>query len=78
MIQKILSYLTLLVLVFSFAPQNTSASGDGYFVVTAYYSPLPNQKHYLKGNYEDEKRLNGQGIAGASGRPVFSGMLAAP
>jgi len=59
-------------------PQELFANDDNFFVVTAYYSPLPNQKHYLKGNYEDEKTLNGQGIAGASGKPVFSWMLAAP
>ena len=51
---------------------------DNYFIVTAYYSPLPDQEHYLTGNYEDELRLNGRWIAGASGKWVFSGMLAAP
>lgn len=55
--------------------QNTS---ENYFVVTAYYSPLPDQEHYLTGNYEDEVILNGQWIAGASGQKVHSGMLAAP
>ena len=49
-----------------------------YFVVTAYYSPLPDQNYYLTWDYQREKRLNGQGIAWASGKPVFSGMLAAP
>ena len=53
-------------------------SDDNYFVVTAYYSPLPDQEYYITGNYEDELRLNGKGIAGASGKGVFSGMLAAP
>ena len=53
-------------------------SEKNYFVVTAYYSPLPNQEHYLTWDYESEKRLNGQGIAWASGKKVFSGMLAAP
>lgn len=48
------------------------------FIVTAYYSPLPNQSFYLKGNYEAERRLNGNGTNGASGVPVFMGMLAAP
>jgi len=63
----------------TFIPANTFATeSDTYFIVTAYYSPLPNQKNYLKGNYEDEIRLNGNGTHGASGKGVFSGMLAAP
>ncbi len=55
-----------------------STPGKRTFRVTAYYSPLPDQKFYLRGNYEDEKKLNGNGIAGASGRKVFPGMIAAP
>ena len=51
---------------------------DNYFVVTAYYSPLPNQEYYLKWNYEAEKRLNWNWIKWASGKWVFSGMLAWP
>ena len=46
--------------------------------MTAYYSPLPGQTFYLRGNYEAEKILNGNGIYGASGKPVFAGMIAAP
>lgn len=48
------------------------------FVVTAYYSPLPDQSRYLRGSYEADIRLNGNGTHGASGRPVYVGMLAAP
>lgn len=48
------------------------------FTVTGYYSPLPNQAYYVTGSYEAEKRLNGHGIAGADGTPVFPGMIAAP
>lgn len=48
------------------------------FIVTAYYSPLPDQSFYLKGSYEAEKILNGNGTHGASGKPVFVGMIAAP
>jgi peptidoglycan hydrolase-like protein with peptidoglycan-binding domain/3D (Asp-Asp-Asp) domain-containing protein len=51
---------------------------DRTFTVTGYYSPLPDQKFYVTGNYEAEKRLNGHGIAGADGTPVFPGMMAAP
>lgn len=31
------------------------------FIVTAYYSPLPNQDRYLRGSYEADIRLNGNG-----------------
>jgi hypothetical protein len=48
------------------------------FIVTAYYSPLPNQSRYLRGSYEGDIRLNGNGTNGASGKPVYPGMLAAP
>lgn len=48
------------------------------FTLTGYYSPLPNQNFYITGDYESEKRLNGQGIRGADGTPVFPGMIAAP
>lgn len=48
------------------------------FTVTGYYSPLPGQSFYVTGSYEAEKRLNGKGIAGADGTPVFPGMIAAP
>lgn len=48
------------------------------FIVTAYYSPLPDQSFYLKWSYEAEKVLNGNGTHGASGKPVFVGMVAAP
>lgn len=47
-------------------------------IATAYYSPLPDQKYYLRGNYQAELLLNGNGTHGASGKPVFNGMLAAP
>jgi len=77
--KKILSLITLLLIIVGFIPQNVEAMSDtGYFVVTAYYSPLPNQKHYLTGNYESEIRLNWSGIRWASWKWVFSGMLAWP
>lgn len=49
-----------------------------YFIVTAYYSPLPDQEYYLKGNYEDEIRLNWRWIRWASWMEVFDWMLAGP
>jgi 3D (Asp-Asp-Asp) domain-containing protein len=74
------SYIFASVLsFFSFhADSGYAASVQQNFVVTAYYSPLPNQSFYLKGNYEAEKILNGEWTHGASGKPVFVGMIAAP
>lgn len=48
------------------------------FVLTAYYSPLPDQCCYVKGSYEADKILNGEGTHGADGTAVYPGMLAAP
>lgn len=58
---------TLFALIFSISSFSIPAfatesdvSEENFFIVTAYYSPLPDQKHYLTGNYEDEIILNGQ------------------
>jgi len=74
-----ISIITLLLITF-FTPKSFASEfkTDMTFVVTAYYSPLPDQKAYLKGNYEAEKRLNWEWIAWASWKKVFSWMLAAP
>jgi len=48
------------------------------FIITAYYSPLPDQSIYLKWNYKDEVILNWAWIRWASGKWVYAGMLAAP
>lgn len=48
------------------------------FVVTAYYSPEDNQAFYYKWDVVEEKILNWNGTHGASGKPVFNWMLAAP
>jgi peptidoglycan hydrolase-like protein with peptidoglycan-binding domain/3D (Asp-Asp-Asp) domain-containing protein len=53
-------------------------SEERTFIVTAYYSPLPNQSFYLRWNYEDEVVLNGEWVRWASGKKVFPWMLAAP
>jgi len=47
-------------------------------LVTAYYSPLPDQSFYIRGSYEADIRLNGRGTNGADGTAVYPGMLAAP
>ncbi|MBS9775294.1 peptidoglycan-binding protein [Candidatus Gracilibacteria bacterium] len=76
--RKKLAILSLLFFIGSLFPINTIKAKTGKFVVTAYYSPLPNQKYYMTGNFASEQRLQGRGIRGASGARVFSGMLAAP
>jgi peptidoglycan hydrolase-like protein with peptidoglycan-binding domain/3D (Asp-Asp-Asp) domain-containing protein len=48
------------------------------FFVTAYYSPLPDQCCYVRGGYEADKVLNGEGVKAADGTAVYPGMLAAP
>lgn len=60
------------------APLADAAQEMRSFVVSAYYSPLPDQKIYMRGSYEADVRLNGNGTNGASGKEVFPGMLAAP
>ena len=78
-LQKYSYICTAFLAFFSFLPGSGYAATETRdFVVTAYYSPMPNQSFYLRGNYEAEKRLNGNGTHGASGKPVFTGMLAAP
>ncbi len=47
-------------------------------VITAYYSPLPDQCCYVKGSFEDDVILNGEGHHGADGTAVYPGMVAAP
>lgn len=56
----------------------TATTEDRYFVVTAYYSPLPGQDMYFTGSYEGDLILNGNGTHAADGTPVYPGMLAAP
>lgn len=51
---------------------------SGYYLVSAYYSPEPGQDFYLHGTYEDEVRINGEGIHTASGEKVRIGAIAAP
>ncbi len=48
------------------------------FTVTAYYSPETGQIFYYKSSFQEEVILNGEGKIGASGKNVFTGMLAWP
>ena len=87
---KLTHIYTAFILIFSLFLQTSSVFAsedieeenyDFYyqdFVVSAYYSPLPNQSRYLRANYEAEIRLNGRGTNGADGTAVFDGMIAAP
>ncbi len=61
-----------------FVGSATRAPYEATFTLTAYYSPEPGQIAYARGGYIAEKILNGEGTHGASGKPVFSGMIAAP
>jgi hypothetical protein len=45
--KKTISFLIISFLLASFLPKNTFAE-DLKFVVTAYYSPLPNQENYMR------------------------------
>jgi len=80
MFQKIISVFLILFIWITFFVQNTFAKENKkiYFRVTAYYSPLPNQSHYIKWTYEAEVKMNGKWSRWSSWKKVFSGMLAAP
>jgi len=75
----ILSFMPIL-LIFNFINISNadSLNNDKTFIITAYYSPLPNQVKYNKWNYRAEKRLNGEWHTTASGKPVKVWTLAAP
>jgi peptidoglycan hydrolase-like protein with peptidoglycan-binding domain len=84
LIQKTSGILLTLVLLAGlatpqvFAEEQNFEPYDATFVISAYYSPLPNQRVYFRGSYEEDKRLNGNGTNGADGTQVYPGMLAAP
>ncbi len=61
--------------------QPTPSGSEPYeqeFILTAYYSPLPNQCCYVKGGEKADKILNGEGHTAADGTGVYPGMIAAP
>ncbi|MBI2634542.1 peptidoglycan-binding protein, partial [Candidatus Peregrinibacteria bacterium] len=65
----------------AFAKQLEGGEAQPYlktFTVSAYYSPLPCQSRYATGSYDGDIRLNGGGVRGADGSPVYPGMIAAP
>lgn len=81
---RLLHRLLSIVLMGAFLclPMGAVAASDGpqeqEFVVTAYYSPLPDQCCYVKGSLEADQMLNGNGTNAADGTPVYAGMIAAP
>jgi peptidoglycan hydrolase-like protein with peptidoglycan-binding domain/3D (Asp-Asp-Asp) domain-containing protein len=77
---KIIGCVVLALQLFTLMPVNVSASDGGArkFLVTGYYSPLPDQSFYVRGSFEADVKLNGRGTNGADGTQVYIGMLAAP
>lgn len=77
--QFIAGLLSLCVLAPNIAvAQDPSAGQQRDFVLTAYYSPLPDQCCYIEGSEESDKVMNGEGRLGADGTEVYPGMIAAP
>jgi hypothetical protein len=79
--KRILTYISIVLTSLVVAPPDTSFAAAGEtatFIVTAYYSPIPWQNSYARGSLAADKKLNGNGTNGASGTPVFTGMIAAP
>jgi hypothetical protein len=72
----ILFFTSIFLIFFPSIALGESETNLRKFIITAYYSPLPNQSFYLRGSYEADIRLNGHGTHGASGKPVYVGMLA--
>ena len=77
--KRLLAGLLLSSFLLSLFPSLSFANEDEtYFIITAYYSPLPGQSKYFNGSYQREIYVNGEGTHGASGEAVFEWMLAAP
>lgn len=77
-ISALLIFMQFFSVISSAFADETAPSEKKNFIVTAYYSPLPDQSFYLRGSYEADLRLNGNGTHGASGKEVYPGMLAGP
>ena len=77
---KIIGCVVLALQLLALMPVNVSANGGEArkFLVTGYYSPLPDQSFYVRGSFEADVKLNGRGTNGADGTQVYIGMLAAP
>jgi len=80
---KFLKSLIFCIVIFlwliNFWQNNTYATNvNTSFIVTAYYSPLPNQKKYITWSYYWDKRLNWEWHTTASWKWVYAWILAAP
>jgi len=83
--KSILTILFIILLHIFYINNVAAGNNEVRFIVTAYYSPLPNQKQYSysvytkrQRTYEEEKRLQWEWIRWASWKKVFPWMLAAP
>lgn len=79
--KRVITYISIILASLMIAPPGTSFAAEettAQFIVTAYYSPIPWQNSYARGSLVADKKLNGNGTNGASGTPVFAGMIAAP
>lgn len=73
-----------LLLLFAFIPRGKAQALEAEtfpykkkFIISSYYTPLPNQSLYVTGTYEGDIRLNGEGMHSADGTLVYPGMAAA-
>lgn len=73
-----LVFFQLLALTPSAFAKSSATGEKRMLMVSAYYSPLPAQRFYMRGSYEADKKLNGRGTNGADGTQVYVGMMAAP
>lgn len=74
----VLASLTLSIVAPATSESHDACEREQEFLVTAYYSPLPDQTRYYLGSYESDIAFNGRGIAGNDGTNVYPGMIAAP
>lgn len=84
---RVIFWMTLaLLLLFAVTPRGYALSPETAqsfpysqkFIITSYYSPLPDQSRYVTGSFEGDVRLNGEGVHAADGTIVYPGMAAAP
>ena len=76
--KSILFILIILFWLFNFVNKVSAYENEVSFIVTAYYSPLPNQKRYTTWSYAWDIRLNWEWHTTASWKPVSVWILAAP
>lgn len=77
-IKSIIFIVFILIWIINFSNNTSFANNETTFIVTAYYSPLPNQKNYTTWSYAGDIRLNWKGHTTASWKPVSPWILAAP